>query len=56
MHPGWVDTPGVRSSMPSFYNKMKNNLRTVEEGVDTINYLSVTSLDKIKNGEFYFDR
>lgn len=23
MHPGWADTPGVRSAMPEFYEKMK---------------------------------
>lgn len=27
MHPGWADTPAVRNSMPSFYNKMKDKLR-----------------------------
>jgi len=30
MHPGWVDTPGVRNSMPSFYEKLKDKLKTVE--------------------------
>jgi dehydrogenase/reductase SDR family protein 12 len=29
--PGWADTPAVRSSMPDFYNKMKDRLRTVEQ-------------------------
>lgn len=29
MHPGWVDTPGVQFSMPDFYEKMKNNLKSV---------------------------
>jgi dehydrogenase/reductase SDR family protein 12 len=29
MHPGWVDTPGVRNSMPNFYEKMKDKLKTV---------------------------
>jgi len=24
MHPGWADTPAVRSAMPDFYNKMKD--------------------------------
>lgn len=22
MHPGWADTPAVRTSMPAFYNKV----------------------------------
>ena len=28
MHPGWVDTEAVRTSMPDFYNKMKHDLKT----------------------------
>jgi dehydrogenase/reductase SDR family protein 12 len=27
MHPGWVDTLAVRTSMPDFYNKMKDDLK-----------------------------
>jgi dehydrogenase/reductase SDR family protein 12 len=27
MHPGWADTPAVRSSMPEFYEKMKVRLK-----------------------------
>ena len=27
MHPGWADTPAVRSAMPGFYEKMKDKLR-----------------------------
>lgn len=23
MHPGWADTPAVRTSMPEFYKQMK---------------------------------
>jgi hypothetical protein len=29
MHPGWVDTPGVRNQMPDFYEKMKDKLKPV---------------------------
>lgn len=29
MHPGWVDTPGVRTQMPNFYQKLKDKLKTV---------------------------
>lgn len=56
MHPGWVDTPGVRNSMPNFYEKMKDKLKDVDEGVDTINYLSLTPIEKINSGQFYYDR
>lgn len=45
MHPGWVDTPGVRNSMPNFYDKMKDKLKTVEEGIDTINYLTLAPFE-----------
>ena len=41
MHPGWVDTPAVRESMPDFYNKMKDKLKEAPEGADTINYLAI---------------
>lgn len=57
MHPGWADTPAVRSAMPDFYEKMKNRLRTAEEGADTLVWLalaeSVTTLD---SGLFFQDR
>jgi dehydrogenase/reductase SDR family protein 12 len=39
MHPGWADTPAVRSSMPGFYEKMKGKLRSAEEGADTAVWL-----------------
>jgi len=51
MHPGWADTPAVRNSMPSFYNMMKNKLRTSEQGADTLVWLAVT-----KNPEATQDR
>ena len=56
MHPGWVDTPAVRTSMPDFYNKMKDDLKKQEDGADTINYLLIEEHNKIENGGFYFDR
>ena len=39
MHPGWADTPGVRSSLPRFYKATKPLLRTPGEGADTIVWL-----------------
>jgi len=41
MHPGWADTPAVRSSMPDFYEKMRDKLRTVEQGADTVVWLAI---------------
>ena len=57
MHPGWADTPAVRSSMPEFHAKMKNKLRTVEQGADTIVWLAIAekALEK-ESGLFYQDR
>jgi len=58
MHPGWADTPGVASSMPSFYDKMKDSLRSPEEGADTIVWLSIAEKleNKLYGGKFFFDR
>lgn len=57
-HPGWVDTPAVRTSMPGFYERMKNKLRPVEHGADTLVWLACqkSPLEKFKNGEFFGDR
>jgi len=57
MHPGWADTPAVRSAMPDFYAKMKDKLRTVEQGADTIIWLAIAqkALEQ-ENGLFYQDR
>jgi len=57
-HPGWVDTPGVETSLPDFYKKFKNKLRTTEQGADTLVWLVClrNALDRYKNGEFFFDR
>ena len=32
MHPGWVDTPGIESSLPGFHSMTKSILRTPEQG------------------------
>ncbi|XP_055338645.1 dehydrogenase/reductase SDR family member 12-like [Paramacrobiotus metropolitanus] len=58
MHPGWVDTPGVERSLPTFYQMMKNKLRKPAEGADTAIWLSTVprSHSGIVNGGFYFDR
>jgi len=57
MHPGWADTPAVRNSMPDFYEKMKDKLRTPLEGADTAIWLSIKqSLPEKSSGEFFQDR
>ncbi|XP_053564355.1 dehydrogenase/reductase SDR family member 12 [Bombina bombina] len=57
MHPGWADTPAVRSSMPDFHAKMKNKLRTEDEGADTIIWLAISpAVTKFASGLFFQDR
>ncbi|CAJ0917853.1 unnamed protein product [Ranitomeya imitator] len=57
MHPGWADTPAVRLSMPDFYEKMKNRLRTEEQGADTVVWLAVSpAATKHASGLFFQDR
>ncbi|XP_075707888.1 dehydrogenase/reductase SDR family member 12 [Rhinoderma darwinii] len=57
MHPGWADTPAVRLSMPDFYEKMKNRLRTEEQGADTAVWLAVSpAATKNASGLFFQDR
>ena len=40
---GWTDTPGVEKSIPGFYNAMKSQLRTVEQGADTMVWLAIAN-------------
>uniref|UniRef100_A0A7N8Y608 Dehydrogenase/reductase SDR family member 12-like n=1 Tax=Mastacembelus armatus TaxID=205130 RepID=A0A7N8Y608_9TELE len=42
MHPGWVDTPAVSTSMPQFHQMMGDRLRSVEQGADTIVWLALS--------------
>lgn len=56
-HPGWSDTPAVRSAMPDFYEKMKDKLRTSEQGSDCISWLVAIEKDELgPTGGFYQDR
>jgi dehydrogenase/reductase SDR family protein 12 len=56
MHPGWADTPGVSSSLPSFYKITKKILRTPEEGADTIVWLAASKEAENSSGLFWLDR
>jgi len=55
MHPGWADTPGVRSSIPLFGRLTSPILRTAAEGADTVGWL-VASPDVGRSGRFWCDR
>jgi NAD(P)-dependent dehydrogenase (short-subunit alcohol dehydrogenase family) len=56
MHPGWVDTPGLRRSLPVFGRLMGPLLRTPAQGVDTILWLVTTSTDQTPPGALWLDR
>jgi NAD(P)-dependent dehydrogenase (short-subunit alcohol dehydrogenase family) len=42
MHPGWADTPGIRTSLPRFRRITAPALRTAAEGADTTVWLAAT--------------
>jgi dehydrogenase/reductase SDR family protein 12 len=56
MHPGWVDTPGVRSSLPRFYELTRPLLRTPAQGADTIVWLGAATKPGRSSGRFWHDR
>ena len=56
MHPGWADTPGVRSSLPQFYKITRPLLRTPAEGADTIVWLGAAAEPARSSGRFWQDR
>ncbi|KAL6311303.1 hypothetical protein AAG906_000770 [Vitis piasezkii] len=56
MHPGWAETSGLAKSLPGFYKLLSGNLRTIEEGADTVIWLALQPKEKLVSGAFYFDR
>lgn len=56
MHPGWVDTDGVRSSLPGFRRAMQSLLRTPEQGADTALWLGATRPAPHADGGLWLDR
>lgn len=54
MHPGWVDTPGVETGLPTFYRTMKPLLRSPDDGADTIVWLAGNR--SAESGNFWLDR
>jgi NAD(P)-dependent dehydrogenase (short-subunit alcohol dehydrogenase family) len=55
MHPGWADTPGVRSSLPGFARITSPVLRSADQGADTVTWLCATTSDQ-PSGRFWCDR
>jgi NAD(P)-dependent dehydrogenase (short-subunit alcohol dehydrogenase family) len=56
MHPGWADTPAVRTSLPRFWRAMQRRLRTPAEGADTVIWLAASPAARGRTGLFWFDR
>ncbi|XP_059200897.1 dehydrogenase/reductase SDR family member 12-like [Centropristis striata] len=57
MHPGWVDTPAVSTSMPQFHQMMGERLRSVAQGADTVVWLALSkAAARTRSGQFFQDR
>ncbi len=56
MHPGWVDTDGVRTSLPGFRATLKRQLRSPEDGADTALWLGATRPPAAAEGGIWLDR
>jgi dehydrogenase/reductase SDR family protein 12 len=56
MHPGWVDTEGVRSALPTFRKVTRPLLRTADQGADSIVWLIAAPGDGALTGQFVHDR
>jgi NAD(P)-dependent dehydrogenase (short-subunit alcohol dehydrogenase family) len=56
MHPGWVDTDGVRTALPGFRRVLARHLRTAEQGADTALWLAATRPPAPERGGIWLDR
>jgi NAD(P)-dependent dehydrogenase (short-subunit alcohol dehydrogenase family) len=56
MHPGWVDTPGLRAAVPGFAKMAGRWLRDPDQGADTLVWLAVDDVATVTNGELWLDR
>ncbi|MGA9597772.1 MAG: SDR family NAD(P)-dependent oxidoreductase [Acidimicrobiia bacterium] len=56
VHPGWVDTPGVRNSLPMFHRIARPLLRTPEQGADTVLWLATSPVGVEATGKLWHDR
>jgi NAD(P)-dependent dehydrogenase (short-subunit alcohol dehydrogenase family) len=56
MHPGWADTPGLRTALPTFSRIVGPVLRTAEQGADTIVWLAAAPDAAHLRGKFLLDR
>jgi NAD(P)-dependent dehydrogenase (short-subunit alcohol dehydrogenase family) len=56
MHPGWADTPSVKTSLPNFYRVTRPLLRTPAEGADSVVWLAASPRASQWTRCFFFDR
>lgn len=56
MHPGWVDTEGVKTSLPGFRALFQHVLRDAAAGADTALWLAATRPSQKNDGSIWFDR
>ncbi|MEM1262096.1 MAG: SDR family NAD(P)-dependent oxidoreductase [Pseudomonadota bacterium] len=54
-HPGWADTPGVATSLPTFRRILGPLLRSTREGVDTVLWL-IARRPRTGQERIWFDR
>jgi dehydrogenase/reductase SDR family protein 12 len=55
MHPGWVDTEGVKTSLPAFRRLFRRILRTPAQGADTVIWLAAERPPPAREG-IWLDR
>ncbi|CAN8020168.1 unnamed protein product [Ixodes persulcatus] len=57
MHPGWLESQGVKEAVPKLLRKVPVPCRTVEEAADTILWLAISRAAlKHSSGMFFQDR
>jgi dehydrogenase/reductase SDR family protein 12 len=56
MHPGWVDTEGVQTSLPGFRMLFQHVLRDAEAGADTALWLAAARPAQQDDESIWFDR
>jgi NAD(P)-dependent dehydrogenase (short-subunit alcohol dehydrogenase family) len=56
MHPGWVDTPGVRTFLTKFRALTLPFMRSADQGADTITWLVASPTARQSTGQFWHDR
>jgi dehydrogenase/reductase SDR family member 12 len=55
IHPGWADTAGVRTSLPTFRKILKPVLRNAEQAADTVIWLAAKRPEGLED-RVWFDR